>query len=419
MRILKVGLLFSASTLSKLLAGLVVVKIIAVYAGADGLGRLGQFMSLMSMITILAGGGVSTGVVKFVAQYRQEPHQLTGYIGAASLIGLVASVLLGTILLALAAPVSQWLFGAPGYAHVIRILAGAQFIIAATNLLMGLVNGHKRVNAFAVINGLGVIVGAAGVAAGCIFWGIEGAMYGLIWMPVANVLFLLPWYFFGLRFPWRALLPVWDRVKVGQLLPFSLMLLVSVLTMQMAQIVIRQIIEADNSWVEVGYWQAVSKISDAYLQFITVVLASYYLPRLAEKRQRSEIQKEVWSAYKIAMPVLVVMSLVIFLMREFIILLLFSPDFLPMKGFFPWQLTGDAFKIAAYIGAYVAVARASTRIYIVAEIFQAGTLVLFCYFFVGKFGAVGASYAYCATYVVYLIAVQVALRLYFRRGGSV
>lgn len=418
MHILKVGLLFSASTLSKLLAGLVVVKIIAVYVGAEGLGRLGQFMSLMSMITILAGGGISTGIVKFVAQFRDEHAQVRAYVGAASLVGLLASVVLGALLLGFAAPLSAWLFGTADYAGVIRVLAAAQCAIAAVNLLMGLVNGHKRVNAFAVINGLGVILGAGGVAVGCIWWGIEGAMYGLIWMPVANLLFLVPWYFRGLRFTWRHALPAWDRAKVGQLLQFSLMLLVSVFTMQLAQIVMRHIIEVNNSWVQVGYWQAVSKISDAYLQFITVVLASYYLPRLAELRLRSEIASEVWSAYKIAMPVLALLSLTIFVARDFIIVLLFSPEFLPMKGFFPWQLMGDAFKIAAYIGAYVAVARATTRLYIVAEVFQAGLLVLLCYFFVGKFGAVGASYAYCATYIIYLIAVQVVLRRYLRKGGA-
>src|ERR1041385_1146037 len=101
---------------------------------------------------------------------------------------------------------------------------------------------------------------------------------------------------------------------------FSLMLLVSVLTMQMAQIVIRGFIEQRNSWVEVGYWQAVTKISDAYLQFIIVVLANYFLPRLAELTVRSEIKQEVNLAYKYAMPVLVAMSSLVFIFRDPIIL---------------------------------------------------------------------------------------------------
>ncbi|MFC5476147.1 O-antigen translocase [Paraherbaspirillum soli] len=419
MHFLKVGLLFSASTLSKLLAGLIVVKIIAVYIGASGLGRLGQFMSLTSMVAIMAGGGITTGVVKYVAEFKDNGQELKEYLAAASLVTILASLLLGAVLILLAPVISEWLLKTSAYADVIRVLAVAQFSIACTNLLMGLVNGHKRVNAFAIINTLGVAIGAAGVAIGCTFYGIKGAMYGLIWMPACPILLLLPWYRLGLQFEWRWLLPVWDRGKVRKFMGFSLMLLVTVFSMQMAQIVIRYIIEARNSWVEVGYWQAVTRISEAYLQFITVVLANYYLPRLAELRQRSEIKKEVNLVYKYAMPVLVLMGSLVFFCRDWIILLLFSREFLPMKEFFTWQLVGDAFKVAAYIGAYVAVARAKTVIYITAEIYQAGMLVSLCYFLVGKYGAVGATYAYCINYILYFVIVQLVLRTYLHKADNV
>jgi O-antigen/teichoic acid export membrane protein len=419
MHFLRVGLLFSASTLSRLLAGLVVVKLIAVYIGADGLGRLGQFMSLMSMITIMAGGGISTGIVKYVSEFKDDRLALRRYIGAASLISVVASVLLAAALMSTAPIISAALFGTPVYTDVIRVLAIAQIAIAGSNLLMGLVNGHQRVNAFAVTSALGVIAGAAGVAAGCMYYGIRGAMYGLIWMPACYILLLLPWYRFGLKFKWHSLLPLWDKETTRKYMGFSVMLLVSVLTMQMSQVVIRHIIESHGSWAEVGYWQATTKISDAYLQFITVVLANYYLPRLAQMRARDEIKNEVNLVYKYAMPVLLLMSASVYVCRDWIILLLFSKEFLPMKEFFTWQLIGDGFKVAAYIGGYVAVARAKTKIYIAAEIYQAGMLVLLCSFFVARYGAIGATYAYCLNYILYFIVVHFTLRSYLRKGGPV
>lgn len=51
------------ATLAKLLAALVVVKLVAVYAGPQGVGRLGQFLNLMSVLAVLAGGGISAGIV--------------------------------------------------------------------------------------------------------------------------------------------------------------------------------------------------------------------------------------------------------------------------------------------------------------------------------------------------------------------
>jgi O-antigen/teichoic acid export membrane protein len=280
---------------------------------------------------------------------------------------------------------------------------------------MGLVNGHQRVQVFALITLMSVIIGSAGVALACSYYGMRGAMYGLMWMSACPILFLMPWYKFGLRFQWNQIIPRWDKEKVGQFSHFSLMLLVSVLTMQMSQIVVRHIIESNNSWVQVGYWQAVTKISDAYLQFITVVLANYFLPRLAELKQRSAIKKEVALAYRYAMPVLIVMVMLVFICRDWIIFLVFSRDFLPMKEYFTFQLIGDCFKIAAYIGAYVAVAKANTRAYILAEILQSGMLIVFCLVFVSRFGAVGATYAYCLNYILYFFIVHFVLRAYLNK----
>ena len=44
------------ATLAKLLAALVVIKLVAVFAGPQGVGRLGQFLALMSVLAVLAGG---------------------------------------------------------------------------------------------------------------------------------------------------------------------------------------------------------------------------------------------------------------------------------------------------------------------------------------------------------------------------
>ncbi|POM11183.1 hypothetical protein [Pseudomonas orientalis] len=47
----------SAAQASKILVGFCILKLIALYLGADGLGKLGHFMSLVSIAVLLAGGG--------------------------------------------------------------------------------------------------------------------------------------------------------------------------------------------------------------------------------------------------------------------------------------------------------------------------------------------------------------------------
>lgn len=412
---LRVGILFAASTLSRLLAGLIVVKIIAVYIGPSGLGQLGQFMSLIGIITILAGGGIGTGIVKYVAEFKHNDAELRSYISAASLVTITASLLVGAFLLLAAPSISQLFLKTQSYAAVIRVLAVMQFLIAGSNFLMGLVNGHQRVNAFAIINVASVIVGAVGMAFMSRSYGVAGAMYGLMWMPACSLFLLLPWYRFGLKFEWNRLLPAWHPEKLKRYMGYTAMLLVTALTMQMSQVAVRNIIEMREGWINVGYWQAATKISDAYLQFITVVLANYFLPKLAELKTSKEIGKAVAAAYRLALPVLLVLTLSIFLLREQLIPIVFSKAFLPMKAFIPGQLIGDFFKVGAYIVAYVGVARANAKLYIAAELLQASLMISLSYLMVGRFGAVGATYAYSLTYIIYCAVAYSVFRVFLRR----
>jgi O-antigen/teichoic acid export membrane protein len=417
MNLLKAGLIFSSSTLSKLLAGLLTMKIIAITIGVDGLGRLGQFISLMYMVTTLAGGGVTGGIIKYVSEFKNDEKNLPRYLGAASLVTIIISTIVGFSLFVWAYQISLLLFKTDAYFSVIRVLAFVQALIALVNFLLGLVSGYQRVTIFAISSVISVMLGAAGIGAACFYFGMEGAMYGLMWMSACPLLFLLPWYKLGLKFKWRQIYPKWDREKVGQFAHYVLMLLTSVLTMQLSQIVVRHIIESHSSWVQVGYWQAVTKVSDAYLQFITIVLANYFLPRLAELKHKSEIKKEMLQAYRYAIPVLILMGIAVFILRDWIIVLLFSREFLPMKEFFTFQLIGDVFKIAAYIGTYLAVAKARTKIYIVAEIYQASMLILLCIIFVDQFDAVGVTYAYCLNYLIYFVLVGCVLRRFFNNDA--
>lgn len=59
------------STLVKILTGMLSLKIIALYAGPEGIAILGQFMSLANIFATIAGGGIALGVIKYVAEYAQ------------------------------------------------------------------------------------------------------------------------------------------------------------------------------------------------------------------------------------------------------------------------------------------------------------------------------------------------------------
>jgi len=65
--------------------GLVSNKIIAIYLGPGGLALLGQFSNFIAIATTISSGGITAGITKYVAEYRdskneQEKVNSTGFI---------------------------------------------------------------------------------------------------------------------------------------------------------------------------------------------------------------------------------------------------------------------------------------------------------------------------------------------------
>ena len=100
----------------------------------------------------------------------------------------------------------------------------------------------------------------------------------------------------------------------------------------------------------------------------SATLSIYYLPRLAEIKTACDLRLEINKVYRFVMPIVAVSIVSIFILRDFIINALFTADFLPMRALFPWQLTGDAIKIGAWILSYVMLGRAMVKYFVLTEI---------------------------------------------------
>src|SRR6185437_6874659 len=81
-----------------------------------------------------------------------------------------------------------------------------------------------------------------------------------------------------------------------RLAAFSVMTLSSALVSPLVNIAVRDHLAQQLGWEQVGYWQAVSKVSDAYLLFLTSAINIYYLPKLASIRERGALVHELRQA---------------------------------------------------------------------------------------------------------------------------
>lgn len=403
MSLARASLWTASATLVKISAGLLVIKLLALTFGPNGVGQAGNFRQLITVLGVLAGAGIFNGVTKFVAQYQQQPQHLRAMLGTASSIILGFSSLLALIFLLAAKPISQLLFSTDAYQNVIRLLGLLQMAIAWANYLQAILRGLRDARANALVIMSGSMVGLVAYYICFRTGGYSGALAGLAVVPA---LLVLPAFVIVKRqrtITMAQLYPGWDKPLALALGKFTLMALITSVTVPLAYVMMRNLLAQQYSWHDVGIWQGVSSISDAYLQFITASFSVWLLPTLARLENKQHISRELLNALKFVLPAVMLVSFTVWLLRDLAIWLLFSQKFTSMRDLFAWQLAGDVLKTGCYVFGYLVIAKASLRFYLLTEISQFALLSGFSCWLIPAQGAIGATQAYMATYIIYFV----------------
>lgn len=405
MSLVKTSLLNGIAVIIKVASALVLNKILAVYVGPAGYAVIGQFQNAVSIVVNLAGGVVATGVTKATAQHFDDEAKQHAVWQTAIRFSLGASIVAAIVLLLMGNILAQWLLHRADMSSVFVWLALTLPAMAANNLLLAIVNGKKEVGIYVVTNIIGSFISMVVTGLLAFNFGLYGTLVAftinpaIVLLSTAAIVARRDW--FKTRFLWGQI----NRPALRELSGFGLMGLTSALTMPITFMLIRGHLEANLGLTAAGYWQASWKISEIYLMLVTTTLSVYYLPRLAEIRTAHELKTEILKIYRFVMPIVAVSAITIFLLRDFIICSLFTPDFLPMRELFPWQVAGDVVKIGSWILAYIMLGRAMVKVFIITEISFSISFVVLSWFLVNNFGLIGISIAYAVNYGLYWICM--------------
>lgn len=410
MSLLRTSMLNAIVVAVRAATALVLNKLLAIYVGPAGYAVVGQFQNAISVVTSLAGGGLSTGVTKGTAEHFDDSSEQKAIYRTAVRLALITSVVVGVFLFATRNALSILLLHDRSVSSVFVWLALSLPAVAANNLLIAIANGKKDVSVYVVSNIAGSLIVLLVGTILTRFFNLTGALTAFALSPAVTVLVTLAVIRRRHWFRFRELWGRMERRQLKQLSAFALMGVISALAMPTALILIRELVTntlgADNA----GYWQACWRISDLYLMLITTTLTVYYLPRIAETRTAPEMRKEIFKVYRFVLPVVAVSAVMVYLARDVIVTTVFTPEFSPMRDLFAWQLLGDFVKIAGWVLSYVALGRAMIRAYVVTEIVFCAVFYLFTIAFVSYFGLQGVAMAYFMAYALYWIVMFVLVK---------
>ncbi len=401
--LVKVTSLQTASVLTRIIAGILTSKAIAVFIGPVGLALIGNLQNFVSSFQTVATLGFYKGAVKYISDVKDDLVELGKIVSTVFYAAFLSTILISFFCYFNAGLINDLIFPVYNdYTYVIQIFAIALPFYALNMFSFSIMNGFSKYKILIIINIIGQILSVS-IALLLIYQNkIDGALVSVV---IAEALiFLITLVGIINR---RSLVPLIrvnsiDFSLLKKMSSYSLMALFSAVFLPFVAIAIRSYIIDNIGYKDAGFWEAMTRISKYYLMLVSSLIALYILPRFSEIDDAKEFKKEVFNFYKTIIPVLAIGLFIIYLLRAFIVSTIFSDEFKSVEDLFFWQLLGDFVKVLSIVIAYQFLAKKMFWHYILTEAFLIIILYTTSIYFIDLFdGVKGAVIAHFVSYIMY------------------
>ena len=409
MNFYKTSFFSGISTVISLVAKLITNKIIAVYLGTNGMFLLGQLKDFLGIAKEISVLGTTNGIIKYTADYKNNNNILKDFLSTGFKAHLFFSIIVLILTLAFNEQLSYYLFNDYQYSTFLIVFAFSIVSISIHTFLMSVLNGLGNIKLYVTINIIATIISAIVLIVLTLKFKLIGAFYAFAINQFLT--FLVSLLLIVLVKPFRLQLVThsFQKKKFKKLTRFSLMSIFGTASIIFATLFVRFFLSTEFDENHAGAWEGMWRISAIYLLFLTTTFSFYLLPTFSNLSGEN-LKKEVFKVWLSILPILLVLAAFVFLVKDWLIVLLFSEKFLLINSLIVFQLLGDTIKINCWVLGNILISKAKTKVFIFFQIEWAIIFSILTYFLVKFYGFSGVAIAYFLTYMIHFIL----LNLYFK-----
>lgn len=387
-------------------------KILAILLGPAGIGILGLIMSTTKLISSLTNFGLGISAVKEIAiafelgdekQLAKTIVIVKRWIWYTGLFGALLTILLSPFL-------SELTFGNKDYTVAFVWLSITLLLNQLTSGSFVFLQGLRKLKYLAKANVIGAALGLLVSVPIYYYLGVEGIVPAMIF---TSILGFVVAYFFTSKVNNRTIAVTSNETitKGKGMLVMGFMLSISGIMVLGVSYVIRIFINNNGGVEDVGLYNAGIAIISTYVGLLFTAMETDYFPRLSavihnDKKAIELINQQAEIAILILAPVLIVFLVFV----DWIITLLYSSEFIPIKEMIYWAAIGMFFKVAAWVLAFFFIAKGASKLFFWSELItNMYTLILNL---VGYYywGLTGLGLSYLISYFIYLIQIYTITR---------
>jgi O-antigen/teichoic acid export membrane protein len=340
--------LLSLGSIAAFARALITAKLFAITLGPSLVGILAQLLNFSALVSVIVPLGLTTGVVKMVAERREDPSATDRVVGTACLLSVVSGTTAALLLLPVSGQVSVALTGSSRYSLLVALIVLSfplyNLAGAASYVLQGFAD-VRRLTRASVTN---AAVAVAVLIPATLLFGLLGAALSVLLSSVVQSSIYCLELALAYRRRGRSLLRVRAaRGEARRLLAFGVILLTGSVAIWAALLIVRTLLVHSLGQYQNGLYQAAYGLSNQYITVFMTWMAAYVVPRIAA-RGPARVGELLPGALRANLFIMVPGLVMVVALRDPLVRLFYSPQFLPASGLIPIQALGDYARIVGW-----------------------------------------------------------------------
>ncbi len=406
-QIMKATSIFGGVQVFNILIQIIRSKVVAVLLGPAGMGIMGLLTTTINLVGNLTNFGLNVSAVKDVA----AAHSTNDTQRVATVVSIFRRIvwITGTFGAVVALIFSHWLslltFGNGDYTIAFAWISITLLINQVSSSQIVILQGMRQLKLLAKANLLGSLLGLITTIPLYYFWGVKGIAPAIIAISVSTLLFS---YYFShkIAIPSVSVTRSQTISEGKEMLRMGFLISMSSLLTVAASYIVRVYIGRYGGIDQVGLYTAGFAIINTYVGLIFSAMATDYYPRLAavaksNSRCRKTINQQAEIAILILAPILVVFLVFI----KWVVILLYSYQFIAINTMIYWAVLGMFFKAACWSVGFLLLAKGASKLFFWNELIVNIYMLIFniAGYYWGGLTGLGISFA--VTYLLYLVQI--------------
>lgn len=407
------ALIGGASVITVIL-GVIRTKAIALFVGAPGIGLIGAYNSITSLVGTVAGMGINSSGVRQIAEAvgTGDEQQVARTIKAVRRLSLCLGVLGTLAMLAMAGWFSWWTFENTAYTRALGVLSLTILFMSILGGQSAIMQGMRRIGDLARLSILGAALGTLATIPLVWIWGVRGIVPSLV-AATGLAVITAWWYIRRVKVP-EVSLP-WSQTlaQCGPLLRFGMALMLTGLMTTGVGYISRAIIVRKLGLDAAGHYQAAWALSSMYVGYVLSAMGTDFYPRLtAINKDHAAMARMVNEQVDLSLLLAAPGLLATLALAPLVIVAFYSTGFGPAAEVLQWQVLGILFRVVSWPLGFIILAKGSARVFTLTELSSNIVHLAGIWLGVRWFGLQGAGIAFFVLYLFcWVLVYGVARRM--------